>query len=535
MGQTVYILGQGGLPVVLTPADLIEFQYRTWLQGALFFFLVFVGLLYSRYRQAIYRQYFLYVLAGFLYSLLKTRSYTPVGQWLDAWSVPGNQLLEAVLWAGMSAYLFFLVELLDLPRHHPSASRWLSRLSWGLLAYGIWHATVMVVYPNPVFQQLTFWAIRLVMVPLHLVLLVWMSRSVRSPLTRYVLLGNALLAGVGILAWLRAGEVILKGTKLPGSVDDLMTISFGVLLEILVFALALARRIQLLVQERDESQRAYIAQLEENRRLTTEANAELEAKVEQKRTEILDARLLLEAQREKQLRMTFEKRLAEYEMLALRSQMNPHFVFNSLNSIEYFVLKGQDKEAQRYLSRFSRLLRLILNHSKEETILLADELEALQLYLDIEASRFDGAFSHTLEVDSQIDTRSIEIPPLLLQPFAENAIWHGLMPSQQPEKRLHVRILPGPGQSIVFEVEDNGIGRRKAAELKSRSAVRRKSYGMEITRQRVELFNQHYPSQIAIQVLDLQTDTQTGTLVRMLYQPEAVHQPVYPQPISEQP
>lgn len=414
----------------LAPTDLAEFQYRTWVQGALFFFLIFVGLVYSRYRQALYRNYFLYVLAGFLYSLLKTRSYTPVGQWLDFYSIPGHHLLEAVLWGGMSAYLLFLIELLDLRQQHPVALRWFVPIAWALLGYGFFHTLVMISTNHSVFQQISFWVSRLVVVPLQLGILIWLARSVRSPLIPYVLLGNGLLAVVGILAWLRAGEVILKGTKLVWSIDGLMTIPFGIMLEILVFALALARRIQLLDQEHDESRQAYIAQLEENRHLTTQVNTELEEKVRQKTAEILDTQRLLEHQRENELRISFEKRLAEYEMLALRSQMNPHFVFNSLNSIEYFVFKGQTKEAKQYLSRFSRLLRLILNHSKQETILLSDELEALQLYFDIEASRFDDEFTYAIEIDHEIDISSIEIPPLLLQPFAENAIWHGLMPSQ---------------------------------------------------------------------------------------------------------
>ncbi|WP_338870338.1 histidine kinase [Spirosoma sp. SC4-14] len=510
----------GPEPTVFTPVDIPEFQYRTWIQGGLFFFTLFVGLLYSRYRQTIYRYYFLYVLAATVYTLLKMRAYTPFGHWLSQFPLFQNQLPEAVIWAGMAAYMLFLIELLDLRKNHPGVAFWLDRVAWLCFGYGVVYVIAMGLFNSSLVQQATFWIARLVLVPIHIGLLIWIARRVRSPLTPYVVLGNGLLLFVGILAWLRAGEVLLKGVKLPGSVDDLMRVSFGVLLEIMVLALALARRIQLLDQERDEHQRAYIAQLEENRRLGNQINAELAEKVRQHSESIIEKQRLLDLQRENQLRVGFEKRIAELEMLALRSQMNPHFLFNSLNSIEYLVLKGDEKEAIRYLSRFSRLLRLILNHSREETISLADELKALRLYLDIEASRSNGEFRYMIEIDSSIDPDSLMIPPMLLQPFAENAIWHGLMPSYNADKWLYVRIKPTSDGQILLEIEDNGIGRQKAAEQKSKSTPWRKSYGMDITQQRVSLFNQNYPAYIAIEVIDVQTETRTGTLIRIAYQTE---------------
>ncbi|GAB4000817.1 hypothetical protein GCM10028807_54940 [Spirosoma daeguense] len=503
----------------ITSADIIEFQYRSWIQGGLFFFMIFMGLLYSRYRAPIYRYYFLYVLAASIYTLLKMRAYTPLGNWLSQYSFLPNQFSEAVIWCGMGAYLFFLRELLDLPQHHAQAGRLLRRVAWLCIGYGVTYAGICALVDIASLKTITFWLSRLILVPLHIGLLLWVGFRGQSPLKVYVLIGNGLLLVTSILAWLRAGEVILKGVKLPGSVDDLMRISFGVLLEILVFALALAYRIQLLDQEREASGRAYIAQLEENRQLIGKANVELEKQVSVKTDEVLENQRLLELQRETQLRTSFEKRIAELEMLALRSQMNPHFLFNSLNAIEYLVLKGKPNEASLYLSRFSRLLRLILNHSREETIPLADELKALQLYLDIESTRFDDKFRYVIEVDSLVDPASLIIPPMLLQPFAENAIWHGLMPGYQHDKWLSIRIGPNEQGQIVFAIEDNGIGREQARQTKS--ITRQKSFGLDITQQRVTLFNQNYPSQIAIQIIDIRADSRTGTLVRITYQPDA--------------
>jgi len=456
-----------------------ELLYRSWIQGALLFFLLFVGLIYVQYRQPIYRYYLLYVLAGCTFALLKTRTYTPLGHWISYYPLFRTHLPETVMWLGLTAYLFFLSELLDLRTKHPVAHRWLRSAAWVGAVFGVLYAIVLLLTNDGGIQQAVFWGTRYMLIPLYVALLVWTGHWVRSPLTRYVILGNVLMAVVGILAWLRAGGVLLKGVTLPGGVDNLMMVSFAVLLEMLVFALALAHRIRLLDRDRQASQTAYIEEIEQ--------------------------------------RTAYEKRLAKIEMLALRSQMNPHFLFNSLNTIEYFVLKGDEEKASRYLSSFSRLLRLILNHSNADTVRLSEELMGLQLYLELEATRFSEEFSYTIEVSAGINQDEVLLPPLLLQPFVENAIWHGLRQSRKADKRLWIRILIDNENTLRFEVEDNGIGRQRANDLKSRTANPRKSYGMDITRQRIELYNRNYPTQLDVQLLDLDTNGQTGTLVRMTY------------------
>jgi sensor histidine kinase YesM len=202
-------------------------------------------------------------------------------------------------------------------------------------------------------------------------------------------------------------------------------------------------------------------------------------------------------------------------MLALRSQMNPHFLFNSLNSLEYLIMSNDEEKATQYLAKFSKLLRMILTHSREDAISLTDELTALRHYLDIEATRMGDGFSYTIEIAKEIETETVMIPPLLLQPFVENALWHGLMPSHLPHKHLIVRVLQKEPHQLQFEIEDNGIGLQKATELRNRSTMKRKSYGMEITQQRIALFNRNYSNQLSIEVFDLQKDNASGTMVRI--------------------
>jgi ligand-binding sensor domain-containing protein len=198
-------------------------------------------------------------------------------------------------------------------------------------------------------------------------------------------------------------------------------------------------------------------------------------------------RLQLErSEKEKQL-ANLRHKTGELEMQALRAQMNPHFIFNCLSSINHFILKNESEMASDYLTKFSRLIRMVLNNSKNPLINLEEELEMLRLYLDLEKLRFNNSFDYSINFYNHFDIFSIFIPPLLLQPFAENAIWHGLMNKK--------------GQGILefaFElnnsllncyITDNGIGRKKAETLKSKSAEKQKSMGMQITAERLALFN----------------------------------------------
>ena len=148
-------------------------------------------------------------------------------------------------------------------------------------------------------------------------------------------------------------------------------------------------------------------------------------------------RLRLErSEKEKQL-ANLKRKTTELEMQALRAQMNPHFIFNSLNSINRFILQNNKAQASEYLTKFSRLIRLILQNSQAALIPLESELESLQLYLELESLRFDHHFAFNIKVDHDLDISSIKVPPLIIQPYAENAIWHGLM---HKEEKGHLEI-----------------------------------------------------------------------------------------------
>jgi len=218
------------------------------------------------------------------------------------------------------------------------------------------------------------------------------------------------------------------------------------------------------------------------------------------------------------------KKIAELELTALRSQMNPHFMFNSLNSIKNYILHAEPKLAAEYLSNFAHLIRMILQNSREKSITLQEELDTLILYIELEQMRFDYKFSFHCEVDEHIQLDQIMIPPMLLQPFVENAIWHGLMHKKE-EGHLMLRFAPVE-KMIDCIIEDDGVGRVKAAEMKSLSANPYKSMGMGITRDRIEIMNSMDALGISVRVIDKTNglDRSIGTQVTVrIPGPSTIH------------
>jgi ligand-binding sensor domain-containing protein len=182
-----------------------------------------------------------------------------------------------------------------------------------------------------------------------------------------------------------------------------------------------------------------------------------------------------------------KKLIAESQLLALQSQMNPHFLFNAINSIQNFILKNEKEDAYDYLSKFSRLVRKTLDHSKQKTILLHEEIETINLYVTIEQLRFKNSFDYELSVDPQLDLEEYYLPTMILQPYVENAIWHGLMNLEERQARLLIGITK-KDQALKIIIQDNGIGRQKANQLKLNKT--HQSLATSINQKRVDLLNE---------------------------------------------
>jgi len=206
------------------------------------------------------------------------------------------------------------------------------------------------------------------------------------------------------------------------------------------------------------------------------------------------------------------KEMEELKMTALQSQMNPHFLFNSLNSINNFVLKSEVEKASDYITKFSKLIRVILNSSSSPTSKLSEELEILALYVKLEQMRVNGGFSYTVKVDKKIGLERIKVPPMFLQPFIENSIWHGIM-KKDGEKKIELSIKEDEG-SVLCIVLDNGIGINKAKEL-AHMTQRRKFFGAKATENRIRMLYQN--KDVHIVTKDISSKTLTGTQVSIRF------------------
>jgi ligand-binding sensor domain-containing protein len=228
-----------------------------------------------------------------------------------------------------------------------------------------------------------------------------------------------------------------------------------------------------------------------------------------------------QAKREERIKTYYNQLIAETELKALRAQMNPHFIFNSLNSIQKYILKNQHEPASQYLTQFARLIRLILDHSDQKFVPLSSELEMLNLYLEMEKMRFENKFEAIFVIDSQLDPDFIEIPPMLIQPFVENAIWHGLLQLPDTEQCrpaiLQIRYTCIDENNLQVEIEDNGIGRQQAAQKTYNTLSKKKSYGIELANNRIVALNQLYGTHAKSEIVDLYDahGRPSGTLVKL--------------------
>ncbi|MGN6420309.1 MAG: histidine kinase [Pseudobacter sp.] len=223
--------------------------------------------------------------------------------------------------------------------------------------------------------------------------------------------------------------------------------------------------------------------------------------------------VILRRVRQEKEKSATQNRINELEQQALRSQMNPHFIFNCLNSIQNFLLQNDFEKTNEYLTAFAHLIRQTLDNSSRSTISIEGEMRYLNSYLELESMRFGHSFEYSIEVDPEIDANDTDIPTMILQPYVENSIRHGIRYSQGRGKAIKVNFQKR-GNTLVCIVEDNGVGRKKAAELKSFMHVEYQSKGMRLTGARLEALNRLQDLPITVDVIDLEeAGNATGTQV----------------------
>jgi tetratricopeptide (TPR) repeat protein len=216
-------------------------------------------------------------------------------------------------------------------------------------------------------------------------------------------------------------------------------------------------------------------------------NILLKRKSERHQRELAENELKMQTFENARTKAEFQQQATELEMQALRAQMNPHFIFNSLNSINRFILQNNSEQASEYLIKFSKLVRLILQNAQDSLISLESELESLELYLELEALRLENRFDYKITLSEDLDLFALKVPPLIIQPYAENAIWHGLTHKEE-KGHLEINVSEENGY-LFFKITDDGIGRNKAALFSNAYDIRKKSLGSKITADRIAMMH----------------------------------------------
>jgi sensor histidine kinase YesM len=208
------------------------------------------------------------------------------------------------------------------------------------------------------------------------------------------------------------------------------------------------------------------------------------------------------------------KQLVETQLLALRSQMNPHFIFNALNSIKKFVLSNEVEDADKYLGKFSKLIRWILSTSQNPNISIQKEIDMLSLYLELEKMRFGKKLNYHIDVDESLIEGNNFIPTMIVQPFVENSILHGIMHKESPGEILIA--FKDHDDHIEINVSDNGVGRKKAAEVTAAKKKEHISFGIEIIKKRLQSLKRDGEDPSGIEIYDLaEGEKAKGTLIKI--------------------
>ncbi len=305
----------------------------------------------------------------------------------------------------------------------------------------------------------------------------------------------------GILFYNIFAYMALYKTVMQTEPEPLIYFFIGILLESLVFMFGLGYKIKLIYDEKINVQEKIIAEQIENQLLKERYGQELENKLKKQANELIKTQKKAEEEKLNFVKVGFEKELNHLHLVSLQSQMNPHFIFNALNSIKVFLIENNKEKAVYYLNKFSKLIRKILESSRIESHSLEEELELISLYLSIENIRFDDSIQVSIETEPDISFSIIKVPPLILQPFVENAIWHGLMLSKK-EKRITIKVYKQDNK-VKVSLIDNGVGRDASFSLKKKKSFKKESVGLKMTEERISFFNQKHKLNYSFKINDL--------------------------------
>lgn len=470
--------------------------YLTFTLGFLFSLTVYHFLLYFQQKDTLYLYYsgytFFIVLSqlihlpdGFIYQFLQ-----PI-KGIVHYPMVYSEVYYVL-------YFFFAFKFLDVKSQFPKWYRICFRILYIVIGFCVLKILAYIFTGDYIYLDIGYLIFTVLMSILGIVTYIPFFKM-RSPLKYYLIIGSMILFAFSVISLIIYQGLESAGKSMEAPFSILYT---GYILENVLFSLGLGHKQKMILDERNQSQERLLAQFKENEDLRVKVQAQLEENV--KAMEIK-----AEAERLKGLQTQYDKELAELKLLALRSQMNPHFIFNSLNSIKRYIIDNDKEKAVYYMNKFAKLIRRILASTMEKESSLSDELETMELYVNIENLRFNNEIAFSIQIEPEINSAGIKIPSLLLQPFLENAIWHGLSPKKK-DMKLQLVLSKRNENEVRIEILDNGIGLRKSRHIKERKVHKNDSVGISLSKERLEHFTQQFQGKGQIKIMDLE-ETNKGS------------------------
>lgn len=466
--------------------------------SVLFYLFVFFLIQFFQHKKRFYLFYALYALITGLTLIkymegvfLSDFTHSPAGRTFVRWFHYPAQWMASIL------FILFIAEIMGFKKDHP---KFVKFVHWGYLGLAPIYFSLWAVYLFNPRSYLIDYCEAFVLLPMNLIAFVWgfcLVLKQKRIIKWYILSGMSSL----FVSYFIISLYSIKANT--ANTETLYIFYIGVLLESLLFALAIGLEQKMLYKEKAHVQKKYIDQLKENHTIKESINRALSDELVQTRAEIEGLSSEAQKERTEKLSIKLENKFAQLRLEALRSQMNPHFIFNALNSIKSYFIENNQEKAIYYLGRFSKLIRGILESSRKDLITLEEELDIIKMYVEIESDRFKNGMEYTFELDGSVQTDRLLVPSLLLQPFIENAIWHGLS-TKKGKKRLGLKVeIVEPSNDLQITIADNGIGRRASRIRNSQNPLKSQSLGLTIIKDRLDFYSKKYDGDFHFSVEDL--------------------------------
>lgn len=465
----------------------------------LFVFTIISSLIATFSKEKTFVFYALYTFFLASYIILKT-PYLEVRNFLSE-AVPAayNWYSQTLFY---SFYFYFFLYFLDIKSYFPKLTRAFKRiLFWGIVVSSFLFVLTILLQISWIFDYYFLF----LFVPLVLAMAcIAIVKATKTPgfLKYYFIIGSVIYLGFAIVSLVLSFvdyDYSTSITFLSKSfyLYPILFFYVGVFVEQIMFSLGLSYRVKNINEK-------LIEQHERNVLI----NQKLNQNLEKRKSEIEKLTKKAEEERVAQLKSAYDAQINKLQLSLLHNQMNPHFIFNALNSIKVYLIENDKEKAIYYLNKFSKLIRIILESSRGEAISLSEELEIIKLYVGIEKIRLEDSIQVSFDIPYNLSLNHVKVPPLLLQPFVENAIWHGLS-SLKENKKLHFKAR-SLDQGIQFKIIDNGIGRAASKQLNKQKSVKKNSLGLKISNERIAFFNKKEKVNYSFEIYDLK-DQQNET------------------------